>query len=170
MVPLAFQGSGISSETPMSINDLTGILSNVASVCLLVMQNRIFKEQNKIFAAQSGVSKMPPDATTMPFVRRYWPMLVMFVLILANLCATGLNIYDRHHPTVGNGPSSVAPPDIFISPNSLTGVLITASIWNVGKPSIATQWSLTVIPRNGLVPVTRDSIPINPAGLRVGGG
>lgn len=167
----------------MSINDLTGILSNVASVCLLVMQNRIFKEQNKIFAAQSGVSKMPPDATTMPFVRRYWPMLVMFVLILANLCATGLNIYDRHHPTVGNGPSSVAPiseaptkflltvgpPDIFISPNSLTGVLITASIWNVGKPSIATQWSLTVIPRNGLVPVTRDSIPINPAGLRVGG-
>src|ERR1035438_8401767 len=91
---------------------------------------------------------------------------------------------DGPFPTVGNGPSSVAPiseaptkflltvgpPDIFISPNSLTGVLITASIWNVGKPSIATQWSLTVIPRNGLVPVTRDSIPINPAGLRVWGG
>jgi hypothetical protein len=167
----------------MSVDDLTGILSNVATVYLLVMQNRIFKEQNKIFAAQSGTSKMPPDAPTMSFVRRYWPMLTMFVLILANLFATGWNMYDRHHPAVGGGRTSAAPisggqtkflltigpPDIFISPNGLTGVLIRASIWNLGKPSIATQWSLTVIPRDGLAPVTRDSIPINPAGLRVGG-
>jgi len=177
----------------VSVSDIVEILVGLVSLYLLWQQNQIFKKQNEIFAAQAGGRGRPSNIPKMSVSRRYWPLLLMGALVLVNATITGLDIYSRHHVVVESGPTAgspkssvpaeeeptkflltIGPPDVFIptpkgSQNSRTGVLVRATIWNTGKPSFAPEWSLTVIPRNGMTPVREDSIPINPMGLRVGG-
>lgn len=47
---------------------------------------------------------------------------------------------------------NVFVPDAPDMKDRLTGIQINARIWNVGSPSVATEWSLMVVPQ-GMLPV-----------------
>lgn len=51
--------------------------------------------------------------------------------------------------------------------NSLTGITLTAKIWNTGEPSLATEWLLFVIPENSIPVIAQ--LTTMPKTLRIGG-
>lgn len=51
--------------------------------------------------------------------------------------------------------------------NSLTGITLTAKIWNTGEPSLATEWLLFVIPENSTPVIAQ--LTRMPKTLRIGG-
>ena len=79
----------------MTAADWGGLVTGVVSVYLLWQQNQIFKRQNEIFAAQSAGPLAPPKKRIVPFAR-YWPMIAMAALTVANVIAIGYGAYDRH--------------------------------------------------------------------------
>lgn len=88
----------------MSVESLvvvvTGIVSAVSSILFPWLQNRIFQQQNAIFAAQAGVAPMPSDNRGRSFLASYWPMLVTALLAVLMWAAVGFDYYDRHHPSM----------------------------------------------------------------------
>jgi hypothetical protein len=62
---------------------------------------------------------------------------------------------------------NVFVPDAPDVRDRLTGIQITAQLWNVGSPSVATEWSLIVVPQ-GMLPVIAQLITI-PELLRASG-
>jgi hypothetical protein len=56
--------------------------------------------------------------------------------------------------------ANVFVPDAPDLKGQLTGIALDARIWNTGAPSVATSWSLVIIPKNGgLVPTQFTKIP-----------
>ena len=88
----------------MNINDVTTVVVGIVTIYLLWQQNRIFRNQNDIFAAQAGNSAMPIRDSRLPRLQRYWPMLAMGTLALLTWGAVGYDYYDRH-----NGREIVVP-------------------------------------------------------------
>jgi hypothetical protein len=73
---------------------LTDWIQTGALIYFAWQQNRIFKRQNEIFAAQSDRTAMlKTQSWTIPF-KRYWPTFAMLALAVLTL----FDIYDRHHP------------------------------------------------------------------------
>jgi len=83
----------------MSISDWVGIVVGLITLYLLWQQNQIFREQNRIFATQAEVATMPSENSTVIRLRRYWPMLLMALLMLLTWLAVGFDYYDRHRIT-----------------------------------------------------------------------
>jgi hypothetical protein len=84
----------------MSLSDWANIASSLSVIYFGWQQNRIFRQQNNIIAAQ-GRRSAPPESTTRPavWIGRYWPTLVMAILIAANAYDVYDRHYDRHPPT-----------------------------------------------------------------------
>lgn len=61
------------STSDVSAGDIVAILSGLASIYFGWQQNRIFKQQNKIFAAQAGVEM--PEQVRPSILATYWPTL-----------------------------------------------------------------------------------------------
>lgn len=74
------------------MTDLILIVAAIASTYLQWQQNQIFKRQNEIFADQAGKRTMPTETAKALRFKRYWPTMVMAVLILF----VGYDLYDRH--------------------------------------------------------------------------
>jgi hypothetical protein len=76
---------------------LTDWVQTVSLVYFGWQQNRIFKKQNEIFAAQGQqggqVIVLPDKTSRLLWLRRYWPTVIMGLLFLI----TAYDIYDRHH-------------------------------------------------------------------------
>lgn len=72
---------------------LTDWVQTAAAIYFAWQQNRIFKRQNEIIAAQSERTAVQSDSSWTLRIRRYWPTLAMLVLI----AITAYDIYDRHH-------------------------------------------------------------------------
>src|SRR5256885_327722 len=66
------------------------------SLYLLWQQNQIFRQQNKIFARQAGET-MPPDTEQQARLKRYWPLLVMTILTLANIGGIGFTEFQKQN-------------------------------------------------------------------------
>jgi hypothetical protein len=81
----------------MTVGDWGGLATGVASVYLLWQQNQIFRKQNDIFAAQSGGSAVPSLRAAFP-LKRYWPMIIIAALTVANAMVIVYGAYGRHHP------------------------------------------------------------------------
>ena len=78
----------------MSGNDIAGIITGIVTIYLLWEQNTIFRKQNEIFAAQSGVTNIAPgDVLVRHRFGRYWPMLVMAAMTILTWLGTGYGIY-----------------------------------------------------------------------------
>jgi hypothetical protein len=77
---------------PLNAGDWTTIATDCVGVYLLWQQNQIFKRQNEIFASQAGHPATPSKTSLDTRLKRYWPTVIMVVLILM----TGYDIYDRH--------------------------------------------------------------------------
>lgn len=80
----------------MSFGDWSSVVANVVTVLLLLQQNKIFKHQNEIFAAQSGASMVTTNTARL---RQYWPMLAMAGLVVLMWTVTGYSYYQRHFGT-----------------------------------------------------------------------
>jgi hypothetical protein len=80
---------------------LTDWVQTGAAIYFAWQQNRIFRRQNEIFAAQSEKTAVQSDSSWILRVRRYWPTLIMLVLI----GLTAYDIYDRHHARFGYDPT-----------------------------------------------------------------
>lgn len=76
----------------LNTGDWTTVISSALSVFLLWQQNRIFQRQNEIFASQAGIAALPSKTTLAVRFNRYWPTIIMVVLILA----IAYDYYDRH--------------------------------------------------------------------------
>jgi hypothetical protein len=77
---------------------LTDWIQTAAVIYFAWQQNRIFKQQNQIFADQAGRSAMS-KTSQIPWITRYWPTTVMVGLAVL----TGYDIYARR------GASPVIP-------------------------------------------------------------
>ena len=80
---------------------LTDWVQTAAAIYLAWQQNRIFSRQNEIIAAQSKRTAMQSNIPCTAQVRRYWPTLIMLIMI----AATAYDIYDRHHQVFGYNPN-----------------------------------------------------------------
>jgi hypothetical protein len=78
---------------------VTDWIQTAAAIYFAWRQNQIFERQNEIFARQAGQTAMPPKASQMHRIRRYWPTMIMVGLMVL----TGYDIYARH------GEPSVVP-------------------------------------------------------------
>ncbi len=120
----------------MSASDWSTLLSNLLTVYLLYRQNKIFERQNEIFAGntESGAPQMP---NTVPrTLRRYWPMIVMALMVLLMWTATGYSYVDR------NSPGRLGPPWIFLPGLlCLIGLLLAAGYTVVRSESPAVERS-----------------------------
>src|ERR1017187_2228451 len=70
---------------------VTDWIQTAAVIYFAWQQNRIFKQQNQIFADQAGHAAMSKTSQT-PWIARYWPTAVMVGL----MGLTGYDIYARH--------------------------------------------------------------------------
>jgi len=68
------------STADMSAGDIVAIVSGLAGIYFAWQQNRIFKEQNKIFAAQAG-SEMPEKGRRWS-IAIYWPTIAAIMASL----------------------------------------------------------------------------------------
>jgi hypothetical protein len=178
----------------MSISDCVEIIVGIATIYFLRQQNEIFKRQNAIFAAQTGVAKASDERPTWARqARRYWPMLAMAMLTILTWAAIGYEVYDRHRRAtqLANNPASAAPigsgnvPVPIVPPNfvlsipganifipdqakNLTGIALDVSIRNSGAPSPANDWKLWIAPGKNLHPALAQLTTI-PESLAVGG-
>lgn len=71
---------------------VTDWIQTAAVIYFAWRQNRIFERQNEIFSNQSGHAAMPDKASQIPWIRQYWPTMVMVGLA----ALTGYDIYARH--------------------------------------------------------------------------
>src|SRR5229473_114563 len=83
----------------------------LAGLYLLWQQNQIFRQQNEIFAAQAGASKMPSDNAVKLWLRRYWPILAMVPLVSLMWAPIGYDYYGRYFDgrSVNAKESALAP-------------------------------------------------------------
>jgi hypothetical protein len=70
---------------------VTDWIQTAAAVYFAWQQNRIFRQQNQIFANQAGHAAMPKTSQA-PWIAQYWPTVVMVGL----MALTGYDIYARH--------------------------------------------------------------------------
>jgi hypothetical protein len=81
----------------MSAELITNGLIGLLMLGLMWQQNRILRMQNEILAHEAGIVSNPAR----PTYRKYWPMLVMGVLMLLTWGAVAADHYDRlYHPKV----------------------------------------------------------------------
>lgn len=102
-------------------------------------------------------------------------------LAITNGQSTENNKSSYHHENIKDVAPSPRHSDIMLSmlggnifiPNApgavghLTGIGLNVKIWNIGAPSVVTEWSLFVIPKNE-IPVIAQLTEM-PESLRVGG-
>lgn len=89
----------------MDLHDWMDAAVAISTIYFGWQQNQIFKRQNEILAAQGGVA-MPPDELRLAKLKRYWPMLVMTVLMLLTWGGVVYGHYDRH---INGGFEDIAP-------------------------------------------------------------
>src|SRR6266853_2326925 len=80
---------------------LTDWIQTAAAIYFAWQQNRIFKRQNEIIAAQSKRTAAKVEISWTVRVKRYWPTYAMLALI----GVTAYDIYDRHHTEFGYDPN-----------------------------------------------------------------
>src|SRR5579863_3373714 len=71
---------------------VTDWIQTAAVIYFAWQQNRIFKDQNEIFANQARQGNVPGKTSRWLQFKRYWPTMAMVALMLL----TGYDIYDRH--------------------------------------------------------------------------
>jgi hypothetical protein len=77
---------------------------------LMWQQNRILRRQNEILAHEAGIV----SNSARPIYRKYWPMLVMGVLMLLTWGAVAADHYDRlYHPKIVEKTVTVTEPYAF---------------------------------------------------------
>jgi hypothetical protein len=114
----------------MSTNDVIGIVVGLATIYLLWQQNRIFRQQNAIFAAQAGGSTMPSENSTLRRFGRYWPMFAMTTLMFLTWAAIWYDYHDRHR---ASGPQTSVR--VFIAEFTTYGSASTPDDLQPGKPT-----------------------------------
>lgn len=68
----------------------------LAIVYFAYRQNEIFQKQNDIFAAQSGTTNMAVEKKSSTWVRRYWPTLVLILLVLLGWAPIGYKYVSKY--------------------------------------------------------------------------
>jgi hypothetical protein len=140
---------------------VTDWVQTVAVIYFAWQQNRIFKRQNEIFAAQAGQGAMPDKTSRLLQLKLYWPTMVMVALMLF----TGYDIYDRHH-------DSVVQPWLAYLLAAVICIAAIASAWLQKKPDASTQDKTTVngvlagLPKQAAPPLPASKLVIHSANYR----
>ncbi len=96
-----------------------GVAVGVGTLYLQWRQNKIFEQQNKIFAEQAGLSRAEPTHPSQKArIDRYWPMMVMAAMTILIWLAVGYDLYDRHHDYPAPVVDATVPPQPQASVNS----------------------------------------------------